>query len=44
MTPKLADYIIEARRFDKPIVVFGISANEDAKPLRRGLRRAVCYL
>ncbi len=37
MTPKLADYIIEARRFDKPIVVFGISANEDARAFKARL-------
>ncbi|GAB6943262.1 acetate--CoA ligase family protein [Vulcanisaeta sp. JCM 14467] len=37
MTPKLADYIIEARRFGKPIVVYGISANEDAKAFKARL-------
>ncbi len=38
MTPKLADYIIEAGgRFDKPIVVYGISANEDARAFKARL-------
>ncbi len=37
MTPRLADYIIEARRFGKPIVVYGISANEDARAFRARL-------
>jgi len=37
MTPKLADYIIEAKRFGKPIVVYSISGNEDAKAFRARL-------
>ncbi len=37
MTPKLADYVIEARRFGKPIVVYGISANEDARAFKARL-------
>jgi acyl-CoA synthetase (NDP forming) len=31
MTPKLADYIIDAKRFGKPIVVFSIGDNEDTR-------------
>ncbi|KUO82263.1 MAG: CoA-binding protein [Vulcanisaeta sp. JCHS_4] len=31
MTPKLADYIIDTKRFGKPIVVFSIGDNEDTR-------------
>jgi acetyl coenzyme A synthetase (ADP forming)-like protein len=37
MTPNLADYIIEVRRFGKPIVVYGISANEEARTFKARL-------
>ena len=37
LTPKLADYIIEARRLGKPIVVYSVSDNEDARAFKARL-------
>lgn len=37
MTPRLANYIINATGFGKPIVVFSIGGNEDARTFRAKL-------
>ncbi|WP_069806926.1 acetate--CoA ligase family protein [Vulcanisaeta thermophila] len=37
MTPGLAEYIIEARRYGKPMVVYGVSINDDARTFKAKL-------
>ncbi|MFB6489866.1 MAG: acetate--CoA ligase family protein [Thermoproteus sp. AZ2] len=40
MTQDLAEYIIEARRYGKPVIVYGISENDDAKAFKTRLEES----